>query len=1258
MTIPKKDSARSLAAAALTAMLAMPFMASAEIPISQRPLILGDSDVPGNLFLAPSLEWPTMNSIANIGGYSPATAFVGYFNAEKCYEYQFSAAPEDRHWAPTGLADDRECDGDDEWSGNFLNWAATQTVDPFRLALTGGYRVRDIEGETWLQKARHDGQGNQYPDRTITNDSIIEGATPYAASRIDIRIDGLSNNSLQSPMRFWFDGNGNRNSPEGHYNPDAIEGEEEEEEEEEEEAGIPEGAFDAFVRVSVCTDEAGMREDLCREYDNGYKPEGLIQEFGRVGNPEGLLRYTVFGYLNDHDRQRDGGVLRAGTKFVGPTMLDASTGAEVPNPEAEWDPDTGILFDNPNPADATATTNEFGVTIEDSGVINYINKLGQLNTNDYKSTDPLSELYYTVNRYVRNLGPVSAYHDLPGNTGVNVQQALDNFPVITNWEDPLDQYFCAPNVGLSIADVFTHRDKNLPGNASWRNDEPTLWAEVEADHDNNGLDVVDLTNRVGTIEGIGGNIGETNAFTGRYNSAYITGLAYDMQTRDQRSDLQGDQTMSSYMVDVVENQNLVDESNNMLYLAAKYGGFDVPTGFDPATRTNPLPEGWWTDGDSVSAGGTTYSRRPRNYFLANEARRMVDGLRQAFERIAAEATGSAAAVAANTTETTTDTLLYQARFNSGDWSGDIVAFPVDPADGTVDEANPAWRAANGIPSTPSNRDVYRIDPSTDTGNRVSVFSDLTADQRAALDSSPLTSIPGVDGEALMRYLLLGDTTEEQRNGGGLRDRPETVLGDIVNSAPFVARGGNFGYSILPGVEGEEYPDHLDAKTNWPDMLYVGANDGMLHAFDATQGGGDELFAFAPDAVFDNLAELADPDYTHQFFVDGQVRVADARYQNNWESVLVASAGAGAQSVFTLNVSDPTNFSAGDVIWEFSADDNDGMGNVLGDVHVLRLNDGRWAALFGNGYNSDDGTAQLMIVPLDDPGAAIAIDTGIGDPVNDPNGLGGVTPVDIQGNGTVDRVYGGDLEGNLWRFDLSSSNPNQWDNPGNRSVIIQAVGPGGDPQSITATPEVALHSDNDVDVNVLFGTGRFFAEGDNVIGANPQIHSFYAVQDEGNNTINNRNQLKEQEILSEGVSNGTPFRVLSDNPLDGKAGWFIDLVHGSADGERVVEQASVVGDRVFFLTQIPEGDICGFGGRSWLMEMDAESGSRTQLRAFDDVDPDAGAIGFDQLASGLTGLRGEGTLTFYPSLSDASLESVTVDDPLGGDRGRQSWRELR
>ena len=227
---------------------------------------------------------------------------------------------------------------------------------------------------------------------------MVQGATPLTANWIQMRIEDLGNK-----MRFRLTDK-DVDEDVTPYNP-----------------AMPvsfDRAYEVSIRVKVCV--PGLLEANCRAYPGGYKPEGLIQQYADE------LRIGVFGYLNDREILRDGGVLRARQKFVGQTMIVPGEG-ETANPNREWDPNTGVLVRNPDPADASATAAALGISILDSGAINYLNKFGQMTNERHKSKDPVSELYYTALRYLKNQGNVAEYTNIPGATGVDATVAADGF---------------------------------------------------------------------------------------------------------------------------------------------------------------------------------------------------------------------------------------------------------------------------------------------------------------------------------------------------------------------------------------------------------------------------------------------------------------------------------------------------------------------------------------------------------------------------------------------------------------------------------------------------------------------------------------------------------------------------------------------------------------------------------------------------------------------------------------------------------------
>lgn len=1198
-----RSRAYSFLGALLVCLAPMQYTSAA---VSQVPLYLGGGGVPGNLVLTPSVEFPTVQSLANLGAYTTSSSFEGYFDPDKCYLYKYDGNQsnayvdgqyvangeniEGNHFYPSSMANGRECHGTNEWSGNFLNWATTQTIDPFRKVLTGGYRVKDTATETWLEKARHPGQSG-LALKVIQGHDLIKGATPFELARVPykttepvteltVKIQGLEKNMRFSVNGYDVDSRARWYEPGGTL--------------------WNNHSYMASVRVKVCVD--GLLEDNCKKYSNGWKPEGLIQE-----NSD-RIRYSVFGYLNDDDMLRDGGVLRAAQKYVGPERLVPGTGFQD-NPNKEWNPVTGQLIKNPDPTDASNTPGN----VTNSGVINYINKFGQLNTNKQKSFDPVSELYYIATRYLKGQQNVLAYSNLSGN---NIDKHTDGFPVISDWtnRDPI-QYECQPNVILGIGDTNTHRDKNLPGNTAYRNDEPSMPGRVSSD---TTVNVVTATNKVGQLEGIG-DIGSKQSFSGRNNSAYMAGLAYDNHTVDMRSDLAGKQTASTHWVDVLEGQSLQGTSTNQYYLAAKYGGFDVPDQFDPYARTAGLPDDWWnTNGDEVSWGGTKF-KRPNNYYIAARADLMIASLQEAFKNISAELSSSSASVAANSTSLQNDTAIYQGSFDSSLWAGELSAYKLTGA--TITQ--PAvWNASKILDaktnSAMSSRKILTAEPFgtvsgtylTTTGSEFN-WSDLTAAQQQSLAKTDTAGTFVSDSVAQDRLeYLRGDRSKERASGAQSRPFRQrgSRLGDIINSSPVYVGQENYGYYRLgnePAFSGiTKYQDFRASNTykNRPPFLVVGANDGMLHAFNASvatgAGGGEELFAYVPVGVYNNLWELTDPDYSHRYYVDGTPKVTDMWLGSTlqWRTVAVATTGAGGRSVFALDVTDPAGISDTDVLWEFSHPD---MGLAMQQPATAALPNGKFGVVVSSGYDTPSSLTGGKVWFLDASNGTVMKEITI--PTSGK--LGSPHVIDTDGDRIADRMYVADTSGAVWRVDLNGSTAANWDAPLTlkSGTVMQPLFQAATGQAITADLVAALNKRGEI--MVFFGTGSFQNIGENVIGSPPTVESFYGIIDRG--TAVARSSLLEQNIVEELTVNSKRLRRVTQATQTGTFnGWRLDLVWKAAQngpgpkGERVVSQALVRADRVIFPTLIPSKDPCAAGGNSWLMELDLYSGARLDYPVFD------------------------------------------------------------
>ena len=709
-----------------------------------------------------------------------------------------------------------------------------------------------------------------------------------------------------------------------------------------------------------------------------------------------------------------------------------------------------------------------------------------------------------------------------------------------------------------------------------------------------------------------------------------------------------------------------------LWYAAKWGGFRDANG----NGIPDLQEEWDADGDGV----------PDNYFLVTNALTLGDQLRSAFDLILS-LTSSASAVATNSTRLDTETLIYQARFRSDDWTGQLLAYRLQ-ADGTLGAVQ--WDAATLIPNHALRTIYTRSGSVPGAGDGIPFeWDELDSSQQTALNRRPDGTADTL-GEDRLNWIR-GDRSLELQSGGPFRDRT-SVLGDIVNSDPVFVGAQNFGYDALPaGTPGRDtYQTFRQSKlgTNGAaltPMVYVGANDGMLHGFDAVTG--VERFAYVPSTLIPELNQLPALNYVqrHRYFVDGQLFVGDAYITRGgtpqWTSVLVGTTGAGGRTVYALDVTDPHNFDADDVLWEFTDED---LGYTIGQPTVARMADGTWVAVFGNGYGSDNHRAVLYIVDLEDGTLLRKIDTGYGSDAA-PNGL--ATPALLpDGTRTINAIYAGDLQGNLWKFDVSGESYLDWHVAYSGAPLFVATDSTGQRQPITAPLEIGRNPEGGY--MIYFGTGKFFSSDDNQIPANPMVQTFYGIWDRTTSPVGpitgGRSALQEQEIIFEGRPENSAFnvRVTTAHQIDwnSQRGWYLDLVspvHG-AEGERVIASPILRAGRVIFPTLIPSPNPCEFGGTSWLMEMDAVSGARlvrSPLDITEDGEIDDGDLVTIQLEDGSTievavsGVQSREGIIRTPAVVTAGDVEFKLASGTSGNvemlrerglfqRARGSWRQLR
>ncbi|MFK7963744.1 MAG: pilus assembly protein [Burkholderiaceae bacterium] len=390
-------------------------------------------------------------------------------------------------------------------------------------------------------------------------------------------------------------------------------------------------------------------------------------------------------------------------------------------------------------------------------------------------------------------------------------------------------------------------------------------------------------------------------------------------------------------------------------------------------------------------------------------------------------------------------------YKTATWSGDVNAKQLDERGVAIADL---WVASDNVPAAAA-RNIF-VGRGNNNGATPFLWNQIPADVK--VDMGPNAN------ENLVNYLR-GDRSLE---GTTYRERdPKSILGDMVNSTPtlvgsLVDEDYEYLPSSIPGAG--SYRQFVADKKARDQVLFVGSNDGMLHGFRASDG--VESFAFIPRAALPDLYKYAQPAYQHQFYVDGPITEADY-YDGGWNNMLVGSLGGGGRSLYAINTTNTASFDASNVMWEF---DHPEMGYIMAPISTGVTQSGQWVAIFGNGFESDSQRARLFIVDLTNGSVIRTIPVGTAG----NNGLGGARLIkDL--NNVIVGVYAGDLQGNLWRFDMLSTSPGNWDVGFDNNPLYTAKDSNGIAQPITAAPEYLAHPEKGQ--LVVFGTGRLFADSD-------------------------------------------------------------------------------------------------------------------------------------------------------------------------------------
>lgn len=1025
---------------------------------------------------------------------------------------------------------------------------------------------------------------------------------------------------------------------------------------------------------------------LCQQYPNGnYKPVGAIQKYSDQLRIAAMSYVIETPHVTSPGSGRQGGVLRAPMKYVGPIAYDINGLSTGTNSAAEWNANTGVL--NPNP-DGDTTYNK-------SGVINYLNQFGRTSTaagaliteGHYKYYDPLGELYNDTLRYLQGMQAM-----VPHSSSAITASHEDGFPITKTWTDPYGG-------GRSTTGDYSCQRSNIVVIGDNNTAEPTRMAAV--DLTNNVPDfsysagwtktVYDFENKTALAtyrdgQNVSRSATNPNSANGSVPNRPIIGMAYWAHTHDIRPGTTwttGGSTVTlsasaaalarpglrvkTFTFDVNEfatqSVDATRRTSNQMFLASKYGGFESAANVDKNpynTKGNPFYEddnttannNVWQDfpvapSTSARRGSDGSLGEANTYYLnSGNAKDVLGAFTEIFKRAGAAARSIASAAVQNKNLTTAGDTVYQGTFDTSDWSGDLLAIPISVSGtSTVSFSNSvfSWTAAARMsaassPSTTRNI-VAGIAPAGSTGFNAIPFTWVNVNGTAlGTDLAKLTPASTADGYAQDRLnYLRGDKTKE---GNPFRPRNK-LLGDIINSGVV--------YSGTPTLvtTSTSYASFYGTNSGRTPAVFVGANDGMMHAFNAVTG--DELFAYIPSWMGPKLAALTDAGYNnnHQVYVDGPPQVGEAQVANSgagtdWKTVLVSGTGGGGRGVFALDVTNPASFGTSKVMWEFTQNDDADMGYVMGRPIIAKINTAgpagapvyRWFAVVASGVNSyvaknsanlyGDGSPTIFLLALDKPAAtAWALGTNYFK-VNMPfdatlavtmaPGIINAGPVFSRTDGSMTQLYVGDLHGNVWKLDFApwasgdwtADNLSSFKNSGAALPFYIAKDGAGNRQPIVAAPTI-IAGPTPASRYVLFGTGKYMEVADKSTTSTQSVYALYdsgsSVADSspaGSAIISGRARLQAGTVSTSAFTITVPAfkwgRAMSDADTSQRSGWYFDF---ATSGERQSGTAQVVGNYAIFGSLIPGsssvGAACVAGGGSgnqYVVNIDSGNGSFT------------------------------------------------------------------
>jgi len=661
------------------------------------------------------------------------------------------------------------------------------------------------------------------------------------------------------------------------------------------------------------------------------------------------------------------------------------------------------------------------------------------------------------------------------------------------------------------------------------------------------------------------------------------------------------------------------------------------------------------------------------YFSAKDPTSLQSGLTEALSTIKIT-TGAAASSATSTPNITpTDNYIFSSTYRTAKWDGEVVAERIDSTTGDVIPGL-AWSAGSQlnlrVSPNSDTRKIYTFTTVFANNRKDFLYANMTIAQRnwfdnkcASLPQCP--SMSPVDQARVNSGDNLIDWLRGQSGDSDIYRARENVLGDTVNSKPAYVAAPILQYA---DAVSPDYASFKAANANRQGVLYIGANDGMLHAFHGDTG--QELWAWVPRMIWPDLHKLAVSNYdaTHRYFVDGSPVVMDVFFksQNQWKTVLVSGLRAGGRGFFALDITDPLSPKG---LWEVCADPtgqlectakDDNIGLSFGDAIITKWDKtGDWVAIVSSGYNNaspGDGQGHVFVIDIETGAILDQQNTGVGDATT-PSGLAHLSgfAANFAVDNTATFVYGGDLLGNVWRLDTSNMNLKRI------AQLFDGSSPAK-PQSVTTRVDITQF---DAGFRVIYvGTGRLLGAsdlGDPALLSPPENRAYqqtiYAFKDTGSNLGDLRQpaaNLQQQTIT---VVDATT-RTISNNAVDWSTqnGWYVDLNPANqSPGERVTIDPQLVRGVLLVATNEPNTEPCAAGGNSWAYQFDYHSGSYVASATAQVV----GTKLSSALVAGVVVYRLPSGQMKYSAIDVTGKKTIGGINPGGGGTlgKRVSWREL-